>query len=115
MQRLRVLVDGEIAADFLCGRGLNRLLPDLAHVLEGKNQLKTVELKGVDFSASKTDKIYININMDEDGTTPLPGTLTNLDVTGAKGLSKVYVGAKAVIEDANFKHDAGVELVRANK
>ena len=53
--------------------------------------------------------------MDEDGTTPLPGTLTNLDVTGAKGLSKVYVGAKAVIEDANFKHDAGVELVRANK
>ena len=88
---------------------------DLAHVLEGKNQLKTVELKGVDFSASKTDKIYININMDEDGTTPLPGTLTNLDVTGAKGLTKVYVGAKAVIEDANFKHDAGVELVRANK
>ena len=82
---------------------------DLAIVLKGKNQLKTVELKGVDFSASKTDKIYININTDK------AGTLTNLDVTGAKGLTKVYVGAKAVIEDANFKHDAGVELVRADE
>lgn len=81
----------------------------LATVLKGKNQLKTVELKGVDFSASKTDKIYININTDK------AGTLTNLDVTGAKGLTKVYVGAKAVIEDANFKHDAGVELVRADE
>ncbi len=82
---------------------------ELASVLKGKNQLKTVELKGVDFSASKTDKIYININTDA------AGTLTNLDVTGAKGLAKVYVGSNAVIEDANFKHDAGVELVRANE
>ena len=77
-------------------------------VLKYKNQLKTVELKGVDFSASKTTKIYININ------DPKDGTVTNIDVTGAKGLEKVYVGTKAVIEDANFKHDAGVELVRGN-
>lgn len=77
-------------------------------VLKYKNQLKTVELKGVDFSASKTTKIYINVN------DPKDGTVTNIDVTGAKGLEKVYVGTKAVIEDANFKHDAGVELVRGN-
>lgn len=80
----------------------------LDSILKYKNQLKTVELKGVDFSASKTTKIYININ------DPKDGTVTNIDVTGAKGLEKVYVGTKAVIEDANFKHDAGVELVRGN-
>lgn len=80
----------------------------LETILKYKNQLKTVELKGVDFSASKTTKIYVNIN------DPKDGTVTNIDVTGAKGLQKVYVGAKAVIEDANFKHDAGVELVRGN-
>lgn len=77
-------------------------------ILKYKNQLKTVELKGVDFSASKTTKIYVNIN------DPKDGTVTNIDVTGAKGLEKVYVGAKAVIKDADFKHDAGVELVRGN-
>ena len=66
-------------------------------------------MKNVDFSASKTAKIYININ------DPKDGTVTSIDVTGAKGLEKVYVGAKAVIEDANFKHDAGVELVRGNE
>lgn len=77
-------------------------------VLKYKNQLKTVELKGVDFSASQTTKIYVNIN------DPKDGTVTNIDVTGAKGLQKVYVGAKAVIKDADFKHDAGVELVRGN-
>ena len=66
-------------------------------------------MKGVDFSASKTTKIYVNIN------DPKDGTVTNIDVTGAKGLQKVYVGAKAIIEDANFKHDAGVELVRAKE
>lgn len=80
----------------------------LETILKYKNQLKTVELKGVDFSASKTTKIYINVN------DPKDGTVTNIDVTGAKGLQKVYVGTKAVIEDANFKHDAGVELVRGN-
>lgn len=80
----------------------------LDSILKYKNQLKTVELKGVDFSASKTTKIYVNIN------DPKDGTVTNIDVTGAKGLEKVYVGAKAIIEDANFKHDAGVELVRGN-
>lgn len=80
----------------------------LETILKDKNQLKTVELKGVDFSASKTTKIYININ------DPKDGTVTNIDVTGAKGLQKVYVGAKAVIKDADFKHDAGVELVRGN-
>lgn len=80
----------------------------LETILKYKNQLKTVELKGVDFSASKTTKIYININ------DPKDGTVTNIDVTGAKGLQKVYVGAKAVIKDADFKHDAGVELVRGN-
>lgn len=80
----------------------------LETILKYKNQLKTVELKGVDFSASKTTKIYINVN------DPKDGTVTNIDVTGAKGLQKVYVGAKAIIEDANFKHDAGVELVRGN-
>lgn len=78
-------------------------------ILKYKNQLKTVELKGVDFSASQTTKIYVNIN------DPKDGTVTNIDVTGAKGLQKVYVGAKAVIKDADFKHDAGVELVRANE
>lgn len=78
-------------------------------ILKYKNQLKTVELKGVDFSASQTTKIYVNIN------DPKDGTVTNIDVTGAKGLEKVYVGAKAVIKDADFKHDAGVELVRANE
>lgn len=77
-------------------------------ILKYKNQLKTVELKGVDFSASQTTKIYVNIN------DPKDGTVTNIDVTGAKGLEKVYVGANAIIEDANFKHDAGVELVRGN-
>lgn len=77
-------------------------------ILKYKNQLKTVELKGVDFSASQTTKIYVNIN------DPKDGTVTNIDVTGAKGLQKVYVGAKAVIKDADFKHDAGVELVRGN-
>ena len=77
-------------------------------ILKYKNQLKTVELKGVDFSASQTTKIYVNIN------DPKDGTVTNIDVTGAKGLEKVYVGAKAVIKDADFKHDAGVELVRGN-
>lgn len=80
----------------------------LETALKYKNQLKTVELKGVDFSASKTTKIYINVN------DPKDGTVTNIDVTGAKGLEKVYVGTKAIIEDANFKHDAGVELVRGN-
>ena len=80
----------------------------LETILKYKDQLKTVELKGVDFSASKTTKIYININ------DPKDGTVTNIDVTGAKGLQKVYVGAKAVIKDADFKHDAGVELVRGN-
>lgn len=80
----------------------------LDSILKYKNQLKTVELKGVDFSASKTTKIYVNIN------DPKDGTVTNIDVTGAKGLQKVYVGAKAVIKDADFKHDAGVELVRGN-
>ncbi len=80
----------------------------LETILKYKNQLKTVELKGVDFSASKTTKIYVNIN------DPKDGTVTNIDVTGAKGLQKVYVGAKAVIKDADFKHDAGVELVRGN-
>ena len=80
----------------------------LDSILKYKNQLKTVELKGVDFSASKTTKIYVNIN------DPKDGTVTNIDVTGAKGLEKVYVGTKAIIEDANFKHDAGVELVRGN-
>lgn len=80
----------------------------LETILKYKNQLKTVELKGVDFSASKTTKIYINVN------DPKDGTVTNIDVTGAKGLQKVYVGAKAVIKDADFKHDAGVELVRGN-
>lgn len=78
-------------------------------ILKYKNQLKTVELKGVDFSASQTTKIYVNIN------DPKDGTVTNIDVTGAKGLEKVYVGANAIIEDANFKHDAGVELVRAKE
>lgn len=80
----------------------------LETILKYKPNLVNVELKGVDFSASKTTKILINVN------DPKNGTLKNLDVTGAKGLQKVYVGAKAIIEDANFKHDAGVELVRGN-
>lgn len=66
--------------------------------LKGLANLEHVELQG-------TDASYLDLS----GSAK---TLKYLDVTGAKNLDKVYVGAGAVIEDSGIKKESATTIVR---